>query len=303
MPVRLTRIHHAVTQPSAGAACILSAAALWGTTGTAQALAPAGAGPASVAAVRIVLGGMLLFALAAPGDGLRRLLGRGRAAWMVLALGSACVASYQVCYFAGVAQTGVAVGTIVTIGSAPVFAGVLSRLIFGTELTRRWILSTAGAVAGCAALVVPGQTVGVGPLGVALALLAGLGYSIYAICAAHLIGKGASGRAVIGALFGGGGVLLAPLLLSAPAGWLLDVRGLGLALHLAVVTTAAAYLLYARGLRTTPVAKATTLTLVEPLVAALLGLAVLGERLSHLGVAGVVLLGLSLALLMPTRRS
>ena len=57
-------------------------------------------------------------------------------------------------------------------------------------------------------------------------------------------------------------------------------RGLAVATYLAVLTTALAYLLYARGLRTTAVTTATTLGLAEPAVAAVLGLAVLGEHLT-----------------------
>jgi DME family drug/metabolite transporter len=64
-------------------------------------------------------------------------------------------------------------------------------------------------------------------------------------------------------------------------------RGLAVATYLAVLTTALAYLLYARGLRTTAVTTATTLGLAEPAVAAVLGLAVLGEHLTPTGFAGL----------------
>lgn len=50
---------------SGGAAWVLAAAVLWGTTGTAQALAPTGASPLAVAAMRLAIGGAALFALAA----------------------------------------------------------------------------------------------------------------------------------------------------------------------------------------------------------------------------------------------
>jgi drug/metabolite transporter, DME family len=70
-----------------------------------------------------------------------------------------------------------------------------------------------------------------------------------------------------------------------------------------VVTTVLAYLLYGRGLRTVPAPVAVTLGLAEPLVAALLGLVVLGERLSSASAAGLVLVGLALvALTVPGRR-
>jgi drug/metabolite transporter, DME family len=55
-----------------------------------------------------------------------------------------------------------------------------------------------------------------------------------------------------------------------------------------------AYLLYGRGLRTVRVPVAVTIGLAEPAVAALLGLIVLGERLSPTGVAGLILISLAL---------
>ena len=67
-----------------------------------------------------------------------------------------------------------------------------------------------------------------------------------------------------------------------------------MAVYLAVLTTALAYLLYARGLRTTPVTTATTLGLAEPAIAAVLGLTVLGERLSVGGFCGLAVLAIAL---------
>jgi DME family drug/metabolite transporter len=73
-------------------------------------------------------------------------------------------------------------------------------------------------------------------------------------------------------------------------------RGLAVATYLAVLTTALAYLLYARGLRTTAVTTATTLGLAEPAIAAILGLAVLGEHLTTTGLAGLGVLAVSLVI-------
>jgi len=69
-----------------------------------------------------------------------------------------------------------------------------------------------------------------------------------------------------------------------------------------VVTTVVAYLLYGRGLRTVPAPVAVTLGLAEPLVAALLGLVVLGERLTAATAVGLVLVGAALVTLaVPSR--
>ncbi|MDN3358445.1 EamA family transporter [Actinomadura sp. DC4] len=283
-----------------GAADIMLAAALWGTTGTVRSFVHAS--PVAVGAARLLIGGAVLFALALRSGGLRPLLDGGRRTRLILLLGAVLAAVYQVAFFSAVARTGVATGTVVTIGSGPVFAGLLSWLLRMGAPTRRWLLSTAGAVAGCAALTAGGRSAGVEPLGIALALLSGFGYAAYATVASSLITRGENDRAVVGALFGGAGLLLLPVLLAYGPGWLLTGQGGPAALYLGLVTTGVGYVLYGRGLRTTPVAVATTLTLAEPAVAAVLGLVVLGEHLGTVALGGLALLVLSLLVLaLPVR--
>ncbi|ETK34306.1 hypothetical protein MPTA5024_20000 [Microbispora sp. ATCC PTA-5024] len=272
---------------------MVAAAVLWGTAGTAGALADAP--PVSLAAARLVLGGAVLAAAAAAAAAARTGSStRGRGSVAVLALGAVAVAAYQLCFFAAVARTGVAIGTVVAIGSGPVFTGLLSWLVERAVPTRRWAAGTAAAIAGCAVLVTGGAAGGAHAGGVALALLGGLLYAFYAVTAARAIGRGARSSAVMGALFGGAAVIMLPVLVATGPGWLAHPRGLLTALYLGCATTALAYFLYGRGLRTTPVATAATLALAEPAVAALLGLVVLREHLSAVSWAGLVLLALSL---------
>jgi DME family drug/metabolite transporter len=295
--------HRAASTRIAGNGPILLAAALWGTTGTVRTFAPPSASPVSVGAARIVVGGLLLLALAAPGGGLRRLLRTATpVTWTLIVLGAVCAATYQTAFFAAVDRTGVATGTVVTIGSAPAFTGLLARLTGGARPSRRWTASTAGAVAGCTALISGGEAAGVEPAGVALALFSGFAYAAYATAAAHLITSGEEDRVVMGALFGGAGLLLLPVLLAGSPAWLPTARGALVTLYLGAVTTTLGYVLYGRGLRTTPVATAATLTLAEPAVAAVLGLVVLGEHLGAVAAGGLALLAASLVLLaLPAR--
>jgi DME family drug/metabolite transporter len=76
------------------------------------------------------------------------------------------------------------------------------------------------------------------------------------------------------------------------------------ALHLGLLATAAAYALFSRGLSQVPVATAVTLSLAEPLTAGLLGVFLLGERLTAWALLGIVLLlsGLILIAGQPARR-
>jgi len=292
-------------RPAAGAVAVLLGAAAWGSTGTAAHFAPPGASSASIGAARIALGGLLLLAigLGTPDrrQAVRDVLAGGASSRAALIMAAAAVGGYQVCFFAAVRMTGVAIGTVVAIGSAPVFTGALSRLTGGPRLDRRWMLATAAAVAGCTVLVTGGHAAGVSPGGVGLALAAGFCYAIYAVTASRLIVAGHPESAVMGLLFGGAAVLLAPVLAASPAGWLLTGRGLAVTAYLGVVTTVLAYLLYGRGLRTVSAPVAVTLGLAEPVVAAMLGLVVLSERLTTVEVVGLVLVGLALATLVGAR--
>ncbi|MFG2086253.1 EamA family transporter [Spirillospora sp. NPDC048824] len=67
---------------------------------------------------------------------------------------------------------------------------------------------------------------------------------------------------------------------------------------LGVITTGGGYLLFARGLRTTPATTATTLTLAEPAVAAVLGTVLLDEDLGAAAPGGLALVGASLIVLI-----
>src|SRR6266511_2266974 len=264
-----------------GAGLVLAAAVLWGTTGTARALAPAGTSPLSVGAVRIAVGGAALVVMAR----LRGELRRG-GTWP---LGTVAVAGYQLAFFSAVARTGVAVGTMVAIGSAPPLAGLLAWVTRAEPPGRRGYGATALAVAGGGLLAVAGQPVRFSPGGVALAIGAGAAYAVVAVAAKDLL-AGHGQVEVMAALFAGGALLLVPVAVLAPLGWLATPRGALVALHLGLLATAAAYALFAAGLRRMTMATTATISLTEPLTTAALSVALLGERLTAAGLAGAALL-------------
>jgi drug/metabolite transporter, DME family len=274
---------------------VLLAALCFGTTGTSQALGPAGLSPAGVGAARILVGGALLVLVGRAG--LRRLSARP------LLVAAAGVAAYQLCFFAAVADTGVAVGTIVALGSAPALAGALEWALERRAPSRAWAAATALACAGVAMLALAGADASISLPGVLLALGAGGSYAAYTLAAKRLLGEGHAPETVMAGAFGLGAVLLLPVLLGTGAGWLAHPGGAALALWLGLVPTALAYVLFARGLQRLSAAETATLTLGEPLTAALLGVVVLAEHLAApaaLG-AGLVLAGM-LVLAVPDVR-
>ncbi len=275
---------------------VLSAALLFGTTGTAQALGPS-MPPVVVGASRIVFGAALLLVFAL----LARRLKVGASPGLVL-LSGASVAVYQATFFVAIADTGVAVGTVVAIGSAPAFAGLLARAFTGERLDWRWGAATGLACLGVCLLVLGGGAGGeVSAPGVALALVSGAGYAGYAVAGKHMLDNGGTPEGVMAAVFAVGGVLLLPVLVFGPSGGLATPAGAALVLYLAAVPTAVAYILFARGLERIGASETATLTLAEPVTAALLGVVVLGERPGAAAAAGaaLVLAGLGLLALRP----
>jgi DME family drug/metabolite transporter len=266
---------------------VVAAATLWGTTGTAQELGPDGASSIAVGATRNVVGAVVLVAIAA-GRG-RLVAGARDLERRPLVLAAAATAAYQLCFFGGVRLAGVAIGTVVGVGSGPVWGGLVGWLGRGERPGRRWAVATALAVSG-AALLATTTSDGdrVDPLGIGLALGAGLSYALFALWS-----KGLTDRhdpdLVMTWVFALSAVALLPLGLAAGVGPLLSGRGALMALWLGVVSLAASYLLFGRGIAGVAVATATTLSLAEPLTAATLGILVLDEELTVPVFAGMAL--------------
>jgi DME family drug/metabolite transporter len=218
-----------------------------------------------------------------------------RTRWGLLA--GVTTALYQVCFFAGVLRAGVALGTLVTIGSGPVFAGLLSWLLLRERPRASWVVATSVCVLGLTLLVGSGASApDVDPWGLVLAVAASVGYAVYTVTAKRLMNDGHRSDEVMAAAFSLGGLILLPLLLAQPLAWLASASGLAMALWLGLATTTAAYVLFGRGLRHLPAGPVTTLVLAEPVVATILGVVVLGERLPALGWVGAALVLAGLAL-------
>ncbi|MET0614136.1 MAG: EamA family transporter [Thermoleophilaceae bacterium] len=287
-----------MSSPGTARTQVLTASVLFGTTGTAQALGP-GIQPLAVGTARIVVGAALLILVAlASGGGLK--LGGGDRRLVLLA--GLFVASYQASFFAAVAETGVAVGTVVALGSAPAWTGLFGRVFTGERLARRWFVATGLACAGVVLLTLGGSAGGtVSVPGVALALASGAGYAGYAVAGKRLLDRGGTPEGVMAAVFGTGALVLLPALALVPTANLFTAQGIALAAYLGALPTALAYVLFARGLSRIGAGETATLTLAEPVTAMALGFVVLGERPGAAAVAGgaLVLAGLAALVLRP----
>ncbi|WP_448638556.1 DMT family transporter [Geodermatophilus sp. URMC 63] len=292
-----------------GSACVLAAAVLWGTTGTAAALAP-GVGSLAVGAAAMGVGGLLQAAAASRVVRVHRAALAGQ--WPTLAVSAAAVAVYPLAFYTSMRLAGVTVGTVVSIGSAPVAAALVERVVDHQLLSRRWALGAAAGVLGVLALALArageqgAASAGAGArpvLGIGLGLLAGLTYAVYSWGAARVMRRGLPSRPVMGAVFGAGGVLLLPVLLLTGAPIVASWSNLAAVAYLAVVPMFLGYVLFGRGLAAVSASTATSLSLLEPAVAAVVAVLVLGERLPALGWLGTaVLLAGLVVLTAPARR-
>ena len=289
--------------PLWGALCVVAASVLWGTTGTAATFAPS-VSPLAVGAVAMGVGGLLqaLYAANAITGQWPGLLAR----WRLVSLGSVAVAVYPLAFYSSMRLSGVAVGTVVSIGSAPVAAALIERFADGKLLTRRWMAGAVLGVSGAALLSFAGHAPAASPggswaslAGIALGLLAGATYALYSWAAHRLIGGGLSSRAAMGAVFGLGGLLLMPVLAVTGRPLLESWVNFSVGAYMALVPMFAGYVLFGWGLARIRASTATGISLLETVVAALLAVLVVGERLPPHGWLGAAVVLFSLFIMAP----
>ena len=276
-----------------GVLLVIAAASLFGTIGTARVLGP-DASSWSVGALRLVVAALALLAVAAWSDGGARVWSLVRRRESLLA--GAGQAAFQVTFLTAVQLTGVAVGTLVAIGSAPLVTGLITR-----QVSPRWLAATCLGLVGLT-LLVTGSAADLSVSGVVLALGAGLGYAVYTTASSRLAAD-APAASVTAAGFVVAAVVLLPALILTDSSWAVSGDGIALVAYLSLVATTLAYLLFVTGLRSVPAPTAQTLGLTEPVVATLLGVLVLGERLGPMGLLGAatVLAGLVVLGRAPSR--
>jgi DME family drug/metabolite transporter len=201
------------------------------------------------------------------------------------------IALYQISFFAAVQKAGVGVATVIAIGSSPVFAGVIGKLLFHERLSLKWRISTALAVSGGAMLSSGGLSEG-GPVeagGALLALAAGFAYSLQGV-GVKMAGGVRTSMEMTTAIFMVSGVLLLPLLFTRSSLWIFTGRGAAVVLALSVLSSAIPFLLFNKGLMEVGLARAYTLSLSEPITACLLSAFLLGQKLAPIAVAGVAVI-------------
>ncbi|MFE6816494.1 DMT family transporter [Streptomyces sp. NPDC057677] len=281
---------------------LIVAGIAWGTAGAAASLIfrISDMGPLALSFWRCVGGLVLLLGALALRPRRRTaraaraaLESRGRRTARILGTGIGLTV-FQSAYFAAVEATGLAVGTVVTLGAGPVLIAVGARLTMGERLGRGGVTAVTGALAGLVVLVLGGGATEVRPLGVVLAVVSAAGYAAITLLTRYLGRDGGRTDALSTTTwaFAIGAVGLLPAALAeglvphtdAPVSVLL------LLVYVAAVPTALAYALYFAGAAVVRAATVSVIMLLEPVSAAVIAVSLLGERLTTAIVLGTLLL-------------
>lgn len=285
-----------------GVLAIIIASFLWGTTGTAASYSN-GVSSLAIGAFAMGVGGILLVISARNKlfKDFKLILKHPK----TLFLGAVSVAIYPLAFYTSMALSGVAIGTVVSIASAPLFAAILERLISKKNISRQWLLSFIIGVIGIIFLVLGREqnteiksTLFEQNIGVLLGCIAGLTYALYSWAAREFIEIGVHSQSAMSGLFGCAALVLLPSLVFTGDHLFSSLTNASVSLYMAIIPMFLGYLLFGYGLKLIEASKATLITLIEPLVATILAVLILGEGFEVIGWIGVALV--SLCLLMQT---
>ncbi|MEV8364656.1 EamA family transporter [Streptomyces niveus] len=204
------------------------------------------------------------------------------------------LAVFQSAYFAAVEETGLAVATVVTLGAGPVLIALGAMLTMGERLGGSGLFAVVGALAGLAVLVLGGDGATVRPLGIAYAVLAAAGYAAITLLTRWLGQDGGKADALSTTAWAFAVAALCVVPLAGAEGLMPHTsepaQVLWLLLYVAAVPTALAYALYFAGAAVVRAATVSVIMLLEPVSAAVIAVALLGERLTAATVVGTLLL-------------
>jgi len=241
-------------------------------------------GPGGTVFLRVAFAALVLLLLVRPTLG-----GHDRAAYLVAGLFGLALAGMNFSLYLAIDR--IPLGVAVTLE----FLGPLGVAVAGSRrmLDLLWVLLAATGILLLAPLGMFGGT-DLDPVGVAFALLAACLWASYILLSARTGSAFAGGTGLVLALCVGT-LLLFPFGIAGAVQALLDPRLLLAAFGVAMLSTAIPFSLDLESLRKIPARIFGVLMSLEPAVAALAGLVVLGERLEMRAVAAVLLVTIAAA--------
>ena len=275
-----------------GILAVILASLLWGTKGTAATFAPA-LSPLFIGSFAMGMGGILQCGLATVKIVHDRALLAVHCRFLIV--GALAVAIYPLAFYSSMRLSGVTIGTVVSIGSAPILSAIIEYFSRDFQLNKQWAMGALFGIIGMVMLAFSDnasttiQYTHVN-LGILLGLVAGLTYALYSWSARQLMLKGVNTKAAMGATFGCGGLLLIPVMLITGSAFVTSWNNMAVGFYMALIPMFLGYLCYGFGLSKISASMATTITLLEPVIAAILAMLIVGECLSLIGWIGMLLI-------------
>ena len=276
-----------------GPLTMLAGVLLFSTNGFWQAVAPEGATPYVVGTARLLIGTVTLGLWCLVRYHKIHLTGWH---WKAVLVYAFCLWLYQILFFNGVLLIGVAIGTVISIGSTPIFAGLIQAILFRKKPDALWVIATVLAISG---LILVNMVEGTdfAWYAIFLPLLAGLCTAIN-VMAGQSVSQTHSAEEGMALVMFFSTLLMIPFFFLFPTDWLFTSRGALCVSMLGVVNAGLAFSLQLVGLKNTPMLIASTLTLGEPMGAALIGIFILNEPCTLHSVLGITFIFLSIILLI-----
>lgn len=280
---------------------ILLAAFLWGTSGTIASFSQ-GLSPIAIGTISLGFGGLIHAFISI--SIIKKNIYLLKQHKKILFIGVIATTIYPLAFYSSLSFAGIAIGTVITVGSAPLFAALLEYFYDQKKLSIKWLVSFILGITGIIFLFLGDSTqnqiadIFNRIIGVCLGIIAGITYAIYSWIAKKLIGKGVDARATMGIVFGASALILLPTLFFTGSNLLNYSVNWGVAVYLAVIPMFLGYFLFSVGLKKIATSKAITLSLFEPFVATLLAIFVVGEHLSLMGYLGLTLIFICIFLLV-----
>ena len=215
---------------------------------------------------------------------------------LMLFLGVGCFMMVCLLYTFSIEYNGSSVAAMLEYTS-PVWAVILSRIIFKEKVTLVKVVALVGVLGGCAMLSFGGE-ITLSAKGLIIGLATGLALAFYGVMSKVAARKYSAETitfymflfSTIGAFFISKGWNIPKKVAAEPISiWYF--------IGFAALPTTLAYIVYTVGLKTVSAGKASMLSTVEIIVATVVGLAVFGDDIGVLGYIGMVVTVLSLVFL------
>ena len=282
-----------------GSVMVITAGVLWGLMGLfVRNLDKYGITSMQIVALRAVFTALMMWVVTLVYD--RKLFKiKLRDCWCFLGTGICSIMFFNFCYFRTITLTSLSAAAVL-LYTAPIMVMVMSVFLFKEKLTVTKMIAAVIAFAGC--VLVTGATDGrlaLNAIGVLTGIGSAFGYALYTIFGEYALKRGYNSITITlyTFIFASVGVLPLANLPDLAGKITINPQILAWGAVLALVVTVLPYLIYTIGLRTVEAGKASVMATVEPVVATLVGVIVFSEPLSVSGIAGIILVAASLAIL------